>query len=304
MEYAQKKFNREYVLTYIPATPEGYASDKQLIITNPITINFNVKRDVFSAINSLELDVYNLSKENRDFMYQDLQSQRAYCFLEAGYKGWAKSLIFAGNVWNTFSRRDGVNAITHIQAVDGYNALQAEVNQTLDAGSTTEDVVNILQRTMQLDKGIYSFKNYKFIRPVELVGNSFYVINKYVEKNAFIDLGRLNIQDTNEVFENKECMVIDDETGLIGTPERSLAYLTVRVIFEPRIQVGQLIELKSSFEPRYNGQYKVYGVTHSGIISDTVGGQAITTLQLWTGTTNFGGFSVINQSQQNITPVA
>lgn len=303
MEYAQKKFNREYVFTYIPATQEGYASDTQLVIKNPITINFNVKRDIFSAVNTLELDIYNLSKENRDFMYQDLQSQRAYCYLEAGYKGWAKSLIFSGNVWNTLSKREGVNAITHITAMDGYNALQAEVNQTLDAGATVGDVVKIAQRTMQLDEGVYSFKNYKFVRPVELQGNAFYVINKYVNRNAYIDLGKLNIQDTNEVFEG-EVLVIDDETGLIGTPERSLEFLTIKMIFEPRIQVGQLVELRSAFEPRYNGQYKVYGVSHSGTISDSVAGQAITTLQLWTGTTNFGGFSVINQSTQNITPVA
>lgn len=303
MEYAQKKFNREYVFTYIPATQEGYASDTQLVIKNPITINFNVKRDIFSAVNTLELDIYNLSKENRDFMYQDLQSQRAYCYLEAGYKGWAKSLIFAGNTFNTLSKRDGVNAITHVQAFDGYNALQAEVNQTLEAGSTVEDIVKLGQRTMQLDEGVYSFKNYKFVRPVELQGNAFYVINKYVGRNAYIDLGKLNIQDTNEVFEG-EVLVIDDETGLIGTPERSLEFLTIKMIFEPRIQVGQLVELRSAFEPRYNGQYKVYGVSHSGTISDSVAGQAITTLQLWTGTTNFGGFSVISQSTQNITPVA
>lgn len=303
MEYAQKKFNREYVFTYIPATQEGYASDTQLVIKNPITINFNVKRDIFSAVNTLELDIYNLSKENRDFMYQDLQSQRAYCYLEAGYKGWAKSLIFAGNAFNTLSKRDGVNAITHVQAFDGYNALQAEVNQTLEAGSTVEDIVKLGQRTMQLDEGVYSFKNYKFVRPVELQGNAFYVINKYVNRNAYIDLGKLNIQDTNEVFEG-EVLVIDDETGLIGTPERSLEFLTIKMIFEPRIQVGQLVELRSAFEPRYNGQYKVYGVSHSGTISDSVAGQATTTLQLWTGTTNFGGFSVINQSTQNITPVA
>lgn len=303
MDYLQQKFNREYTLTYIPATREGRPSDTQLVITNPITINFNVKRDIFSAVNTLELDIYNLSKENRDFMYQDLQSQRAYCYLEAGYKGWAKSLIFSGNVWNTLSKREGVNAITHITAMDGYNALQAEVNQTLDAGATVEDVVKITQRTMQLDEGVYSFKNYKFVRPVELQGNAFYVINKYVERNAYIDLGKLNIQDTNEVFEG-EVLVIDDETGLIGTPERSLEFLTVKMIFEPRIQVGQLIELRSSFEPRYNGQYKVYGISHNGMISDSMAGQAITTLQLWTGTTNFGGFSVINQSTQNITSVA
>lgn len=303
MDYLQQKFNREYNLTYIPATREGRPSDTQLVITNPITINFNVKRDIFSAVNTLELDIYNLSKENRDFMYQDLQSQRAYCYLEAGYKGWAKSLIFSGNVWNTLSKREGVNAITHITAMDGYNALQAEVNQTLDAGATVEDVVKIGQRTMQLDEGVYSFKNYKFVRPVELQGNAFYVINKYVGRNAYIDLGKLNIQDTNEVFEG-EVLVLDDETGLIGTPERSLEFLTVKMIFEPRIQVGQLIELRSSFEPRYNGQYKVYGISHNGMISDSMAGQAITTLQLWTGTTNFGGFSVINQSTQNITPVA
>lgn len=289
------KLNREYLLTYIPATQEGYVGDRMLEIKNPITIEFNIKRDLFSAVNEMVLDVYNLSPENRDFLYQDLQSQMAYCYLEAGYQGWAKSLVFAGNVWNTFSRHAGTNVITRITARDGFNAIQINTNQTFNAGSTTEDIVNTLQQSMGLSKGVYGFKNYTFARPVEIIGNSFLALQKYVDRNAYIDLGELNILDTNQV-KKSEVVVIDDSAGLLGTPERSNAVLTINIMFEPRVQVGQLIELRSSVEPRYNGQYKICGISHNGMISDTIAGRATTTLQLWTEATNFGGFSVINKS--------
>ena len=82
-----EKLNREYTLTYRPATESGI-SKNELVIQNPITINFSINRDMYSALNTMELDIYNLSSENRDYMYQDVQSKMGHVFLEAGYQGW------------------------------------------------------------------------------------------------------------------------------------------------------------------------------------------------------------------------
>lgn len=311
MEYQQNKFNREYTLTYRPAVESGITKT-ELIIENPITINFSIDRALYSAMNTMELDIYNLAGENRDYMYQDVQSKMGHVFLEAGYKGWSKSLIFAGDVINTYSYKSGVNVVTHIRAFDSYAALSIDTNQSFEAGTTTEDLVRVGQQDTGLEKGVYSFKNYKFVRGVSLVGNEWLAINKYVEGNAFIDLGRLYILGINEGWTPEyveelgkyQVMVIDDSSGLLGTPQRNMSTLTVNMIFEPRVQVGQIVELRSTVEPRYNGQYKIYSIKHNGIISDTVSGQATTTLELFTGSTNFGGFRVIGQSQENITPAS
>ena len=61
-------------------------------------------------------------------------------------------------------------------------------------------------------------------------------------------------------------------------------------MFDPRIKVGQGLEINSKIAPQFNGQYKVWGVSHNGIIGETQGGQCITTIQLWTGLNLFGRY--------------
>ena len=58
------------------------------------------------------------------------------------------------------------------------------------------------------------------------------------------------------------------------------------MIFEPRLQIGQFVRIKSQTETFYNGVYKVVGIEHSGIISDAQSGQCKTKVSLnYIGTT-------------------
>jgi hypothetical protein len=86
--------------------------------------------------------------------------------------------------------------------------------------------------------------------------------------------------------------VIDDNSGLLGVPEHEDAILTVRMIFEPRLVIGQKIEIKSQVAPMFNGQYKIYGIRHEGTISDAVSGKATTTLEMLIGSQVYGKFSI------------
>jgi len=76
-------------------------------------------------------------------------------------------------------------------------------------------------------------------------------------------------------------------------PRRQNTYIQVDIIFEPRIQVGQIVEIVSQIDPRFNGQWKVQGIKHSGTISGAVGGDCKTTLQLFYGTAPLGGLKKV-----------
>ena len=77
--------------------------------------------------------------------------------------------------------------------------------------------------------------------------------------------------------------LITTKSGLIGTPRRQGNILDITLMFEPRIQIQQLIEVKSSINPIWDGQYKVIGLKHQGTISGAVGGDLTTNLQLYIG---------------------
>jgi len=55
------------------------------------------------------------------------------------------------------------------------------------------------------------------------------------------------------------------------------------MIFEPRLIVGQLVSIESVTAPQYNKRYKVVSLRHQGMISDSVSGQAVTTVGCFTG---------------------
>ena len=52
------------------------------------------------------------------------------------------------------------------------------------------------------------------------------------------------------------------------------------MIFEPRLQIGQFIDIQSKTETIYNGTYKVIGIEHSGTISDSQSGTCKTKVSL------------------------
>lgn len=81
--------------------------------------------------------------------------------------------------------------------------------------------------------------------------------------------------------------IINDTVGLLGSPKRQGTYLEVKILFEPRIVVGQIIEIQSATVSIFNGVYKVVGFSHSATISQAVNGNAETTLRLWFGTESF-----------------
>ena len=78
-----------------------------------------------------------------------------------------------------------------------------------------------------------------------------------------------------------------------GLTLRKTGTLVFNMIFEPRLEVGQVIELRSQLAPQFNGQYKIFGLKHNGIISDTKGGTATTTVEVNVGSELYGVFKPI-----------
>lgn len=59
------------------------------------------------------------------------------------------------------------------------------------------------------------------------------------------------------------------------------ANLEVKMLFEPTLIIGQLLEINSEIQPIFNGQFKVLGFTHDCLISPTQSGTRTTTVNLW-----------------------
>lgn len=290
------KFGRKYRLT-VETNDGGNA----IVITDPITINFTLTRAAGASLNTAEIAIYNLGKETRGRIFKDSfnpfevtkEGLPQRIVLEAGYG--ELTTVFSGNIWKAYSSRNGVNVITNISSRDGgFDVTRTTSYRTMRQGSTIKEVIqSIIGDFPYVKTGILGGDlDTKLQRPAVINGNSYEEIQKYADGNAFIDLEKLYILKPNEVYQG-DLPLISAATGLLGTPRREDSVLIVTTLFEPRILMGQLIELQDTVAEEFNGTYKVIGVQHQGTISGAEGGRLQSTFTLLTGSIVFGGLKEI-----------
>lgn len=283
------KFGRNYRLT-IDMNDGGGA----IVITPPFTIEFTVNRTAQATLNTMSIRIYNLSAFNRNRIRQDRYNLNPNhsIKLEAGYDN--IFTIFNGIIMQADSQREGSNIVTTVISQDGgFDVPNTQISTSFSAGTSFSDVFKyIVGNFPNLTLGAIGDFDGKFNRSVVLDDNNYEALKKYAPTQVFIDKQKVFILQNNEVISG-EIPVIDSSTGLLQTPRRLDAYLTIQTIFEPRVTVGQILELHSSIEPIYDGQYKVVGVNHQGMISGSVCGDLQSTFSLLLGAKPFGALKTI-----------
>jgi hypothetical protein len=288
----EKKLNRVFRLTVQEEDARGFPTNSATVIENPCTIKFSVNRTLFADINSLDIEIYNLAPNTYNRLFYDyfrIEERRRTVVLEAGYEGQELSIIFIGDVWNCYTSRVGSDMVTKMHALVGLKSLQMQIDLTL-SGIDRNKVLRTAANAMNMDIEIYSGENTKFNRPVSMTGNAYGVIQKYTDGDVFIDNNVIKVLK-NQDYIKGGALLINDESGMLGAPSREDALLTVKLMFEPRIMIGQIVEIQSRIMDVFNGQYKVYGIKHEGTISDAIGGTCTTTLQMLVGSQPYGRFN-------------
>jgi hypothetical protein len=252
----------------------------------PFTIEFDITRSTLSSTNTSTIKVYNMSKSRRSKVYKDQYAYDKYKAIElrAGY-GDVMPTVFKGNITRAFSSREGTAMITTIESLDGgFGFVNGRVNKSFSKGFSNNSILDeIISSLPGIKKGkIGSFPgalrrgnalNGPSIDLADaLSGGKFFVDN---EKGFFLNDDEYTLGDIN---------LITSTTGLLGTPKREESMLHFDMIFEPRLLVGQGIQLQSSTVENFNGFFKVVSIKHRGMISESVCGSAITSVGLWAGT--------------------
>jgi hypothetical protein len=290
------KFQRNYKLTIelpgfepfkgvpykLPPVPET------IVIEPPFTLNFNIQRNCLASMNTGTFSILNLKEPTRRKIFHDRYDTTNYRYIElrAGYSE-DMPIIFQGNLRQAYSVRSGTEWTTDIEAFDGgFAAVNGFTSQSFPAQSNLRDIltgiIKDMPKALGSNIGNYDQSN---SRGVSILGNSWQEANKLIgyDSHAFIDLETVNILKLNEYIDaDTKIIKITSESGMLDTPKRFDTYLQLKMLFEPHIKVGQIVEIES-LETIVNGQYKVIGVSHAGTISEATSGQCTTTLSLFLG---------------------
>lgn len=272
------KFGRNYILSVQTNTGDT------VVIKPPFTIEFDITRNVLTSANVCSVRIFNLSEKRRlqilkdAFNFDDLR----LIVLQAGYGLANLPVIFAGNISQAWSVREGTNMITQIESYDGGFAFSnAQINQQFPSGTDQSSVINALISSLGpygVQPGIVSpTYSGQLSRGNSYVGNPTTILSELTGNGFFIDRSKANCLADNE------CLVgplttISSATGLLGTPVREQQSLNFEMLFEPHLEVGQIIDINSVTGANFNGPYKVVSLKHRGMISQAVCGDAVTSV--------------------------
>lgn len=275
------KWNRNYILSI-------QVNGGWIDITMPFTMSFHIIRNTLAQANTGRFTILNLSEDTRRKIYKDKYKTAVYKGIElrAGYGDTKETLplIFKGNIKQAYSQRNGVNYETEIEAYDaGFAYVNANTGRSFAQGTTDKQIITTLIKDLpHISVGKIGKFTEKLSKGNTMQGATIELLKNVTKSNFFIDNEKAYCLQENECFKGN-LQKITSDTGLLGSPLREEALLTFTILFEPRLQVGQYVQLESSTEKLFNGDYKVIGVEHQGVISDAQSGRCITKVSLYYG---------------------
>ena len=284
-----RKFNRNYKIVFEVGYRKDlleYVPQQTIEVQYPFTLKFDVNRGVWSDANTGNFQIYNLGYDVQALLWKDRFDQTKYVtmWLYAGYEN-IMPLIFMGDVQECTSYRNGVDFITDIQATDGGYLFQyGFVNKTFSKDTDFKFLIQELLAGVPTCKVGYITSNVKQMRKRgrTFIGQTMKLLEAYNFDKVFVDNGELHILGENDVIPG-QLMVLNADSGMIGTPRRSETTLNVDTIFEPQLVVAQAINLQSKIYPFLNQNYQIIGLRHYGTISPDECGNLYTSVSLSLG---------------------
>lgn len=255
------RFNRDYKLSI-------KLGNDLLEIKPPTRVTFTGVRSMGTLSNVFEISIYNLSPTNYKRMTKDPDTRAGqfefndYTFIfEGGYEN-NIGVIFAGQIHEASTVRDGENLITTISAIAGLHDLKyAFISQTISNVRVADFVIDKMGVTK---KGKISPEITKLKRPKVLVGNAFKLLEEaYPEMNVFIDNNSCHVLKDGETTTDF-MPVVDASTGLIDTPTRVQQRVNFSTLLNSDIVLGGNVELKATVDQYINGIYNVESIEYSG----------------------------------------
>lgn len=291
-----EKFHRNYKITFEIGHRQNLTeliAEEQITVEYPFSLDFKTSNGInLSNAGQCNLRLYNLPEDVQRKLYKDNWNNSKYILMElcAGYQD-TLPIIFFGFVNQCYSyRKSGaVDYVTEIQADNNsLIAFWGFANQTISKDTEMENVLKeLFKNAPGVEVGYITSKIKPLKRDRTFIGQTLELLGReYGGYDIYLDKNEINILDANEVVPG-DILVISDESGLLGSPRRAEQYLEIEMLFEPRIKIGQAIQLQSYSLDWFNQIYKVVAITHQGTISPVECGKVITTITLSLGDTLF-----------------
>ena len=199
--------------------------------------------------------------------------------IDAGDDDNGMHYVFQGNIFDAWADYNAApDAVFNVIAYDGMKDALKPVSAISFKGSTdVSTIMSGIAKTMGLafeDAGV----SVKLSNPY-FPGTALMQVRscaKAADINYNIDRGTLIIWPKKSSRVG-EIPLISPDTGMVGYPSLSSKGMTVRTMFNPKVQLGRDVQIKSSV-PMASGKWNVSNVSHA-LSCEMPGGPWFTTFQ-------------------------
>lgn len=260
----------------------GDLKTKDGIEITDLQLSFDISKssDNSQNSNSASIEVYNLS----DNTLKTLQTDYPAAYLYVGYgKLENTKLLFAGQVINIGTKKQGTDRVTQLLLGSGYTDLHhTNVTRSIPAGGTSRECAEEIRKKMpNVDRGVYNGTNIDspFINGYTLSGSCKQELdelarNKKLEWRVDDRILYVNDKDRAENENFNEAYVISPSSGLVEIPyyssgdrrrskkdEAKKQGVQFNMLINAAVYPGIIIKLEDT---SINGWFKVDSVRYSG----------------------------------------
>ncbi|SPA44832.1 phage protein [Cupriavidus taiwanensis] len=219
-----------------------------------LRFRFDVRRGDLQTPNSCRVRVYNVSAETA----RRAQKEFTRLVLQAGYPG-NFGIIFDGTIKQVRRGRENqTDTYLDITAADGDSAYNfAVVNTTLAAGSTPADHVAAACTAMNPYGVTQGYLPELPTNPLPRGKVMFGMARDFMRWTARTCQTVWSIQDGKAIMVPEtsympgEIPVITAETGMVGLPEQTQNGITIKMLLNPSVKIGRLIEINNASVQQY-----------------------------------------------------
>ena len=215
-------------------------------------IYFRISQATSDAPKAAEIYIYNLSDDTMNKLAgEDNETKNTTVTLEFGYKDSPLEIIFNGQVFQYRRGRDSqIDRWLCVLAQSGDHLKNyAVINQSAPAGISIDGIRQIL--TQELEKynvksgEVPQLSNQQYPRGRVFFGSLYTHIEQfYTENDVLFDVsdGVLNA-NTYIGYRIEPQIVINRETGLVGTPQLTTQGLELTCLLNPKLKRGMRIQV-------------------------------------------------------------
>ncbi len=233
------------------------SSAESIVIDGGLTISFDLTKTITSEPNEATISIVNLNQSTRNLI-TDKKYNRI--LLNAGY-GDDMRTLFVGYIDEVENRKESTDITTTMTCSDGSKDYrEARTAVTVKKGQSDKEIVKeVLKDMPNTETGIQEYKKEtKLPRGKTLVGNSRDILKtvaKNQDANWSIQDEKLLILPKTSALANNEGFLIQEGTGMLGSPQKTSDGLEVRCLLNNIMRVGQLCRVVSRIK-EYSGDLK------------------------------------------------